>query len=68
MTDLQESQEMVIVPGAQGEAVLSDHLTRQEKIEFRAYRLYEERGRIQGFDLDDWLRAEREVLTEEEIH
>jgi hypothetical protein len=68
MTDLQESQEMVIVPGTQGETDLSDHMTPQEKIEFRAYRLYEERGRIQGFDLDDWLRAEREVLMEEEIH
>jgi outer membrane protein TolC len=28
----------------------------------RAYQLYEQRGRIDGFDLDDWLEAEREIL------
>jgi hypothetical protein len=37
----------------------------------RAYRLWEQRGRIHGRDLDDWLQAEREVneaksLTPEE--
>jgi hypothetical protein len=31
------------------------------KIRFRAYELYEERGRIDGRDLDDWLQAESEV-------
>ena len=32
-----------------------------EQIRRRAYQLYEERGRDDGHDLDDWLRAEREV-------
>jgi len=27
----------------------------------RAYHIYEERGRDQGHDLDDWLEAEREL-------
>ena len=27
----------------------------------RAYELYEQRGREQGRDLDDWLQAEREL-------
>ena len=27
----------------------------------RAYELFEERGRRPGHDMDDWLRAEREV-------
>lgn len=31
-------------------------------IEQRAYELYEHRGRQDGYDLDDWLHAEREVL------
>ncbi len=28
-----------------------------------AYELYESRGRIHGFDLDDWLAAERIILA-----
>ncbi len=27
----------------------------------RAYQLYLERGRVDGFDREDWLRAEREL-------
>jgi hypothetical protein len=27
----------------------------------RAYELYEKRGREHGYDLDDWLQAEREL-------
>ncbi len=33
----------------------------QEKIRRRAYELYEERGRDDGHDLEDWLQAESEV-------
>jgi hypothetical protein len=33
-----------------------------ERIRIRAYEFYEQRGRVDGFDLDDWLRAEAEVL------
>jgi DUF2934 family protein len=35
----------------------------QGDIARRAYELYVERGRSDGFDLDDWLRAERELRT-----
>jgi hypothetical protein len=34
----------------------------EESIRRRAYELYEQRGRIDGFTLDDWLEAEREIL------
>ena len=34
----------------------------EESIRRRAYELYEQRGRIEGFSSDDWLRAEREIL------
>jgi hypothetical protein len=34
----------------------------EERIRRRAYELYEERGRLDGFALDDWLQAERELL------
>jgi hypothetical protein len=33
-----------------------------EQIRQRAYQLYEQRGRIDGFDLEDWLQAETEIL------
>ncbi len=34
----------------------------EERIRRRAYELYEQRGRVDGFALDDWLQAEAEVL------
>jgi Protein of unknown function (DUF2934) len=33
-----------------------------DKIRRRAYELYEERGRTDGAELEDWVRAETEVL------
>ena len=35
----------------------------REKIEKRAYELYVERGGTHGCDLEDWLKAEQEVLS-----
>lgn len=34
-----------------------------EQIRIRAYELFEQRGRLDGFDLEDWARAEAEVLA-----
>jgi hypothetical protein len=34
----------------------------EERIRRRAYELYEQRGRVEGFALDDWLQAEAEIL------
>jgi Protein of unknown function (DUF2934) len=34
----------------------------EERIRRRAYNLYEQRGRVNGFALDDWLKAEHEIL------
>jgi predicted nucleotidyltransferase len=33
----------------------------EQRIRQRAYELYEQRGMTDGHDLDDWLRAEREI-------
>jgi len=33
----------------------------QDEIRRRAYELYEQRGREDGHDMDDWLRAEEEI-------
>ena len=35
----------------------------EEEIRQRAYELYEQRGRTPGFEEQDWLTAEREVLA-----
>ncbi len=35
----------------------------EQTIRSRAYELYEERGRQDGFAQDDWLKAEAEVLS-----
>ena len=34
----------------------------EKRISQRAHELFEQRGRIDGFALDDWLRAEAEIL------
>jgi Protein of unknown function (DUF2934) len=43
--------------------------SREEQIRCRAYELYEERGREDGHDVEDWLRAEAEIIgrTEEAV-
>jgi len=35
------------------------------RIAERAYRLYEERGSEPGREIEDWLRAEEEILNEQ---
>jgi len=37
--------------------------TLEDKIRARAYELYEERGKEDGHDLDDWLKAEAEYAV-----
>jgi hypothetical protein len=39
----------------------------RERIERLAYHLYEQRGKIDGSDLDDWLRAESELTVKKPI-
>ena len=34
----------------------------EEYIRLRAYQLYEQRGRQDGHDMDDWLQAEAEIF------
>jgi hypothetical protein len=41
-----------------------DDRTLHERIAERAYNLYQKRGQSHGNDLDDWLEAERAVLSE----
>jgi len=36
-----------------------------EEIRQRAYEIYLDRGAVPGFELDDWLQAERELRSRE---
>jgi uncharacterized protein HemX len=36
----------------------------EERVRERAYAFYEQRGRVDGYDLEDWLRAEADVVVE----
>jgi hypothetical protein len=38
-----------------------------DRIRLRAYELYEQRGRRDGSELEDWVRAENEVLGSNDI-
>jgi hypothetical protein len=43
-------------------STIPDPIQVEEQIRLRAYGLYEARGREDGHDLDDWLKAEAEIL------
>ena len=45
---------------------LSDTALLRRLIAQRAYQLYEARGCVDGFHLQDWLQAEREILEQVE--
>jgi hypothetical protein len=47
------------------EQILQDELDSavRNRIRRQAYRLYEQRGRGDGFDVQDWLNAEREIVS-----
>lgn len=49
-------------PDALREELLKDERV-QQMIRARAYEIFERRGRAHGHDLDDWLQAENEILS-----
>ncbi len=50
-------------PATKQTANVVTHPNLEQEIRRRAYALYEERGREDGHDLDDWLRAEVEITA-----
>lgn len=58
------SQSRAIPIKVVGESSLSDDRLRQQRIAEKAHELYQCRGCCHGRDLDDWLEAERLVLSE----
>jgi hypothetical protein len=53
------NREEAPVPTGVPDALSASMIVRD--IARRAYELYDERGRVQGHDVDDWLQAEREL-------
>ena len=53
-------------PNFPEETELSDTALLRRLFARRAYQLYEGRGCLDGFDLQDWLQAEREILGQVE--
>ena len=51
-------------PNSPEETELSDRALLRRLFARRAYQLYEERGCVDGFDLQDWLQAEHEILEQ----
>lgn len=49
--------------GAPAEQRIQVDVRIEEEIRIRAYELFEERGRQEGFHDEDWSRAEAEVLA-----
>jgi Protein of unknown function (DUF2934) len=47
--------------------ILDDEMVR-ERIEKKAYELWEQRGRVHGHDVEDWSEAARMVLDEYVAH
>jgi hypothetical protein len=47
--------------GTAQELTLEESGSRLEKIRERAYELFAERGCEHGHDLEDWMRAEKEI-------
>ena len=51
---------------SRAELQLLDDRRLHELIANRAYELYEKRGCLEGYDCEDWLEAERQILAEVE--
>ena len=52
-------------PKAKKTGVSNGHHPTQEQIALRAYHIYLERGATPGNELQDWTRAERELMEEQ---
>lgn len=51
---------------SRAEFPLLDDRRLHELIAGRAYELYEKRGCLEGYDCEDWIEAERQILAEVE--
>jgi hypothetical protein len=52
----------------QQQAIDPENEELQVQIQARAYQLYEERGRVDGWHEEDWYQAENEVRNRSQLH
>jgi hypothetical protein len=50
------------IPTTPNERQFEQPLDLEEEVRRRAYELYEQRGKEEGHDLEDWLQAESELV------
>jgi hypothetical protein len=65
MDHAQGSYGFPITPEDLGNAGNQVKLPIEDRIRIRAYERYQQRGYLNGFDLEDWLTAEREIMEDE---
>lgn len=61
MTTDKKKPNLVTSEGGPTHPMDSPYEPSLEEIQARAYESYVQRGRIDGFDLEDWLQAEQEL-------
>jgi hypothetical protein len=55
---------MKLIPKQDSSGMVSQASSElEQQITCRAYELYEQRGRADGHDMDDWLSAESEIAS-----
>lgn len=59
MVIMKSTSKAIPIDAAEQESGITGEI--EEKIRVRAYQLYEQRGRADGHDLEDWLRAKAEA-------
>ena len=62
------SQQTMPVPVRVAETILDEIEEMYDQITRRAYEIFLERGGICTVDLEDWLKAEQELLFKPEVH
>lgn len=61
MSVLKKAKQLTVDAATPPYQVLARYEPTLEEIKERAYEIYVQRGRIDGFDLADWFQAEQEL-------
>ncbi len=61
MSTHKKTQKPAAPDGEPAQHVVPPYELAFDEIRLRAYEIYIQRGRIDGFDLEDWLQAEKEL-------
>jgi Protein of unknown function (DUF2934) len=61
MSTHKKTQKLDVLDGKSVDQAVAPYEPTLEEIRARAYEVYVQRGRIDGFDFEDWLQAEKEL-------